>query len=402
MLTVLSSTVIFVVFTMLLAFSILLSRRVLVPDTSIEITINAGQSIDAHYGDKLLRALADNAIHIPSACAGAGTCGLCRVHIVNGITPATPIEKALLSRSDIVSGTRLACQQNLRKSMAIDIPDEFLAIRSWHAEVISNRALSPLIREIRLKPEDIPFEFTPGDFMQIVAPPGTVHLADINPGEIHLTAWQSMNVSHLGVQWTHPVTRAYSLANRPVDTDTVTLMIRLALPPAESHGSVPPGIVSSWLATRRAGDRVEISGPHRGFHIVNEERELVFVGGGVGMAPLRAMIHQQIARQHALPMTFFYGARSQLDLLYRQEFDALSDANNGFTWIDALSEPEADWEGERGFIHTVFHKRFLAAHPAAESCDYYLCGPPLMITAVVDELHSAGILDNHIQKDEFG
>lgn len=401
MATVFYSTLLFVCLAALLAGSILLARRFLVPDTSIEITINDDQTYTAHYAQKLLQALTDNDIHIPSACAGAGTCGLCHVHIESGVSPPTPIEKAILTPVDIASGKRLACQVHLRSALAIEIAIETLATRSWQSTVLSSRSLSPLIREICLQPDSDSFVFEPGDFMQVTAPPSTALLGDADPGDVHRAAWHALQINHIGVQWDDPVTRAYSLANRPVDTEVVTLMIRLALPAADKLQSIAPGVVSSWLFTRQPGDKVELSGPHQGFHIANDDRELVFVGGGVGMAPLRAMIHRQIDREHGMPMTFFYGARSQADLLYREEFDALSDANNGFAWIDALSEPEPDWQGECGFIHEVLQTRFLHNHEHPDACDYYLCGPPLMIRAVVRALHQAGVPDANIYKDEF-
>ncbi|NND92750.1 MAG: NADH:ubiquinone reductase (Na(+)-transporting) subunit F [Granulosicoccus sp.] len=397
--TIVYSLLLFVAFATLLALFILLARRWLVPDRPIAIRLNSDRQITGHFGQKLLQALNECDIHLPSACAGAGTCGLCHVHLTHTAPPPTPIDKALLNPDQIRSGERLACQLSLRTDIEITLADEVLSTSSWQARVVCNRSLSPLIHEIELAADTQPFQFESGDFMQLTAPAGTTLLKDVDPGDTHRAAWQSLNISQLGVRSEHPQTRAYSLANRPEDTQSVILMIRLALPPAPG---VAPGVVSSYLCTRRPGDRVELSGPHRGFRIVDESRELVFVGGGVGMAPLRSMIHRQTARQHALPMNFYYGARTQADLLYREEFDSLSAAENGFSWTPALSEPDPSWSGEQGFIHTVLRKQFLDAHPVPASCDYYLCGPPLMIRAVVDELHAAGVQDTHIYKDEFG
>jgi len=401
MLVILSSTAGFLVFSLLLALLILLAKHLLVPDTLVPVTLNGKQQLTGSFGQSLLSVLADNDIHVPSACAGAGTCGLCRVHIDAGIPLANPIEKALLSAQQVRCGERLACQVHLRKALEIDIADEVLQTHAWQATVISNRCLSTLIRELVLQPDDENFSFEPGDFVQITAPAGTVLLAAIDPGDTYRADWTELDIESQGVRSDEPQTRAYSLANRPEDLHVVTLMIRLALPPVDITPAVPPGFVSSWLFSRVAGDTVSISGPHRGFNIVDDTRELVFVGGGVGMAPLRSMIHRQIGRDHREPMTFFYGARTQADLLYRDEFDALSDARNGFNWVAALSEPDPDWGGERGFIHTILRSEFLEQHDTVQSCDYYLCGPPLMIKAVVAELRSAGVQDTHIYKDEF-
>lgn len=400
--TIVSASIGFLLFAVVLTVVIVVAGRLLVPDTPIQVRVNQEQQITGHFGQTLLRVLSDNDIHIPSACAGAGICGLCRVHVDVGASPANPIEKALLSARDLIDGERLACQVSLRKSLSIEVPEHMLNTHAWHATVLSTRALSPLIREVRLTPNIEPFAFEPGDFMQVTAPEGTVRLAAADPGDAYREQWRSLGISQLGVHSNTAQTRAYSLANRPTDTDAVTLMIRLALPPSDALASIPTGFVSSWLFTRQSGDTLELSGPHRGFHIVDESRELVFVGGGVGMAPLRSMIHRQISRQHEKPLTFFYGARTTADLLYRVEFDELSDANNGFTWTAALSEPDDNWQGERGFIHEVFVAQFLEQHEAPQSCDYYLCGPPLMVGAVISVLQAAGVHDTHIYKDEFG
>jgi Na+-transporting NADH:ubiquinone oxidoreductase subunit F len=401
MLTVLTSTIGLLGFAVLLTIIILGARRVLVPSTPVPITINHERHLTGHFGDSLLRALTDNDIHVPSACAGAGTCGLCRVHIDGKAPEANPIEKALLPTTSLETGERLACQISLRESLAIHVPENMLSTHSWSATVLSSRALSSLIRELRLSSDTETLSFEPGNFIQVTAPAGTVLLSEVEPGVTHRENWERLDLHHLGVHSDTALTRAYSLANRPEDADAVTLMVRLALAPQDTANAIPPGFVSSWLFTREVGDTVELSGPHAGFHVVDEMREMVFVGGGVGMAPLRSMIHRQLSRPQHEPLTFFYGARTDDDLLYREEFDALSEANNGFHWTAALSEPDADWQGEHGFIHTVLDTLFLEQHPACHSCDYYLCGPPLMIKAVVTVLHDAGVQDAHIHKDEF-
>lgn len=398
----LTATVGFTVFALLLAVVILCVRYFLVPSVSVPIVINNNQTIESQYAQTLLDALSGNSVHLPSACAGAGTCGLCRIKLESEVSTANSIEQALLTQKEMDDGYRLACQVILRNPTEVELPEDVLNTRSWQAKVLSNRALSPLIREIQLEAETDIFEFTPGYFMQVTAPAGQVMLRDIDPGVEHKAAWDTLGLQEIGVQSDTAQTRAYSLANRPNDNHSVTLMIRLALPDQQSVQTIPPGYVSSWLFTRCAGDTVELSGPHQGFHIEDESRELVFVGGGVGMAPLRSMIHQQIDRLHPLPMTFFYGARTESDLLYSEEFNGLSDANNGFTWTPALSEPDSQWHGESGFVHTVFENLFLSEHKNLHNCDFYLCGPPLMIQATVAVLVSAGVEKKQIFKDEFG
>ncbi len=402
MFSIAAPSIVFTLFALLLALVILAVRYLLVPSVAVPVTVNDNETIQTKYAQTLLEGLSNNDIHLPSACAGAGTCGLCRVQLTNNPPPPNPIEQALLSYGDISDGVRLACQVNLRSAALVNIPEDILSTRSWTATVLSSRSLSPLIKEIRLAPEGEYFNFTPGYFMQVTAPPGEVMMRDIDVGEEHRAAWDSLEIDSIGVQSDSKQTRAYSLANRPTDQDCVTLMVRLALPPEGSSQTVPPGYVSSWLFTCAVGDQVELSGPHQGFHIQDETREMVFVGGGVGMAPLRSMIYQQIQRQHKLPMTFFYGARTQADLLYCEEFNEISDANNGFSWTPALSEPDVDWHGHTGFVHQVLMDEFLSTHQSLGSCDFYLCGPPLMIKATVNALVIAGVTTNHIFKDEFG
>ena len=397
-----TSTIGFTLFALLLAVVILCVRYLMIPTISVPVVINNDQTIQTQYAQTLLDGLSGNNVHLPSACAGAGTCGLCRVQMINEDSSVNPIEQALLTHNDINNGYRLACQVILRKPTAVELPEQVLNTRSWHAKVLSSRPLSPLIREIQLQPEGELFDFIPGYFMQVTAPAGEVMLRDIDPGSMHRAAWEDLGVQNIGVHSDTAQTRAYSLANRPNDNHSVTLMIRLALPAQQSLQTIPPGYVSSWLFTRSVGDTVELSGPHQGFHIQDENRELVFVGGGVGMAPLRSMIHQQIQRQHPLPMTFFYGARTEADLLYSTEFNDLSNANNGFKWTPALSEPDTHWHGQTGFVHKVFEDQFLLRHEALQNCDFYLCGPPLMIQATVLVLTNAGVGSNHIFKDEFG
>lgn len=277
---------------------------------------------------------------------------------------------------------------------------------SWDCVVISNRTVAPIIREIVLDlPEGADFTFTPGAFVQVEAPAYTLRFADYSIAEEHRAAWDRMGLSVLAAESKGKVSRAYSIANSAgEDEGRIVLLVRLALPPPDSQGA-PPGIVSSWLFGLSVGDFVSVIGPFGAFSVQKSDREMVFIGGGVGMAPLRAMISDQLERLSTKRrISFWYGARSRVDLFYEQEFDRLQIEHTNFQWTSALSDPapDDDWQGETGFIHEVALRSYLAAHPEPHNCEYYLCGPPLMIRAVLSMLDDLGVDPDRIFNDDFG
>lgn len=398
-------SVVFVLIVLLLSSLVLLAREILLPTKPVTVRINEEQTLMARAGDKLLTALADSGIAVPSACGGAGTCGQCKVRICDGRSPALPTEAALMSRAELASGLRLSCQTTLRADIAVTLPESMLVARSWDCTVVSSRTIAPIIREIVLAPTvDEPFDFTPGAFVQVEAPAYEREFTDYEIAPEHRIVWEKQGLDALRAFGKGGVSRAYSIANNAlVDAGRITLLIRLALPPPDNP-DVLPGVVSSWLFGLRAGDAVTVTGPFSSFAAQDTAREMVFIGGGVGMAPLRAIITDQLERQNtSRKISFWYGARSRVDLFYEQEFELLQAKYSNFRWTAALSDPGKDgWEGEVGFIHEVALRGGLAAHPAPHECEYYLCGPPMMIKAVLAMLDDLGVERDRIFNDDFG
>lgn len=390
---------------LVLTLTVIAARSVLVPSRPARITVNEGTAIDARTGDRLLGVLNDAGILIPSACAGAGTCGLCRVKVTEGGAEALPTETARLTRAELRDGMHLACQVVLRNDMAVDVPADMLGAEQFETRVSSARFLTPLIREIVLDlPEGVRPEIVAGSFVQITAPAYSLSYADLSVPDACNEVWEQLR--GLSVASDVPVTRAYSISNRPEDiaAGRIVLNIRLALPPPDLSNA-PPGVVSSWLFGLKEGDRVVAAGPFGTFRAQPGDREMVFIGGGVGMAPLRAIIWDQLERVGTTrKISFWYGARSKAELFYADEFATLAARHDNFTWTVALSDPapDDDWQGAVGFVHNVAWEDYLRDHPAPEDCEYYLCGPPLMIRAVQAMLEDAGVDGRQIYNDDFG
>jgi len=402
---ILLGSAVFTVIVMLLALAVTAARAILLPSNAVTVTVNGAHRLPARTGLKLLSALLDGGIRIPAACGGAGTCGLCRVTVTDGGGEALPTEAARFNRREIREGVRLACQVTMRGDIAVLVPDDLFDVTSWDCNVRSARTLSPLIKEIVLAlPADAEFKFRAGAFVQVTAPAYELSYADFDIAKQHQTAWKRFELRKIRAASDVPVTRAYSIANKPSEKDCIVLLIRLALPPP-SESTVPPGIVSSYLFSMKAGDTLNVAGPYGEFGARQSECEMVFIGGGVGMAPLRAIIFDQLKRLGARrKISFWYGARSRGDLFYVEEFDQLQTEHENFRWTVALSDPAPgdDWDGATGFIHDVVFERHLKDHPTLEDCEYYLCGPPLMIKAVLAMLDEAGVDEDSIFNDDFG
>lgn len=396
----------FVGIVMGLALVILAARRRLVPSGTVPITIADHATLAAPAGTTLLGALADAGILLPSACGGRGTCGLCRVEVIEGGGAVGPVESSVLSPRDAAAGARLACQVTVRRPMTIRVGDEVLGVGSWQCTVRSSRCVAPLIKEIILQmPPGEALRFRAGAFVEVTRPPGRLRFADFEIDATHRPAWDRMDLWRFESVTAEPVTRAYSLANDPRQGDVAMLDVRIAIPPPAAPPSVPPGAVSSYLFSVRPGDRVTLTGPYGHFFAGDSDREMIFIGGGVGMAPLRSHIFDQLEnRRSARPIVFFYGARSRQDLFYVEQFDRLQAEHTNFRWFVALSEPQPgdDWHGLTGFIHDVAYERHLRDHPAPELAEYYLCGPPLMIAAVLKMLDDLGVEPESIYFDDFG
>lgn len=398
-------TALIVVVILFLSLVVIGVRAWLSPALPVEITVNTSMKVPGTTGKKLLNLLNEADIPVPSACAGAGTCGLCKVKVTEGGGPPLPTEMARLSRSDLGEGQRLACQIVVRTPMSVVVPEDILAAESWTARVVSNRMLAPLIKELVLEvPANVDFAFRAGAYMQLEAPAYKLDFATMDVAPEHEDVWQTMGWRQLIATNDAVTHRAYSIASKPQDQGKIVFNIRLAVPPPGSDGHIPPGVVSSYLFNLEPGDSINVSGPFGDFAVQETEREMVFIGGGVGMAPLRAMIHEQLAAGTRRKLSFWYGARSGSDIFYEDEFKSLAATHENFAWTLALSEPapEDNWDGATGFIHEVVFRRYLENHPAPETCEYYLCGPPLMIQAVLAMLDSCGVEPGTIFNDDFG
>jgi len=399
------SASVFTAIVMSLVLVILAARAWLVPVGDVAITINSDRQLHAATGRKLIAALAESGIYLPAACGGRGTCGQCRVQVVDGGGAPLPVEMSLLTKRDLRRGVRLSCQITLRQDLRIEVATELLGVRTWTCRVRSSRSVATLMKELVFElPDGESIEFRPGAYVQVICPPHTTHFADFDIGAEYRGEWERLNLWGLTVSSAEETARAYSIASHPQERGIVMLLIRIAIPPPGAEPTVPPGVVSSYLFGLRPGDPVQIAGPYGTFCAAESEREMVFVGGGAGMAPMRSMIFDQLlCRRTTRKISYWYGARNGRELFYREDFDRLQREHDNFHWHFAFSEPsESDQGGERGFIHQVLFDKYLADHPAPEECEYYLCGPPLMIKAVRHMLDSLGVEAESIRFDDFG
>ncbi|PSM16379.1 NADH:ubiquinone reductase (Na(+)-transporting) subunit F [Nitratireductor sp. StC3] len=397
--------VLFVAVVLILSSIVVAARALLLPSVGVAVRVNGEKTLHGRAGMKLLEILTDGGVPVPAACGGKGTCGQCRVTVEQGAGAPAPTEAAKLTRREMREGVRLACQVSVRNDLDVGVADEIMGVESWVCRVLSTRMLSPLIREIVLElPSGKRLDFRAGAFVQVTAPAHDLRFAELDVAPAYRETWERLGLRALVSHSAGSTSRAYSIANRPQDTGRIVLLIRLALPPPTVDGAAP-GIVSSWLFDRKPADEIAVAGPYGDFAARQTDREMVFIGGGVGMAPLRAMIFDQLQRLGTKRrMSFWYGARSRADLFYQDEFDALQADHANFSWTPALSEPAAGdaWKGATGFIHDVVLSDHLADHPAPEDCEYYLCGPPLMIKAVLAMLDEIGVDPDSIFFDDFG
>jgi Na+-transporting NADH:ubiquinone oxidoreductase subunit F len=388
---------------------ILLVRARLLPSGSVRVVVNGQRTLELPRGETLLRALGEHEIYLPSACGGKGTCAQCKLTLLEGGGPALPTETAQLSRGEVAEGVRLAGQLTIRDPLRIEVAPEVFGVRRWTCRVRSSRCVATLIKEIVLELPELSegeeVELPPGGYVQVTCPPYQLRYADLPLDDAVRDEWDRLDLWRLEAGTRVPTTRAYSLANYPAERGIVTLVVRIATPPPGAPEGTPPGVVSSWLYGLAPGDAALVSGPYGHFFVQDSEREMIFVGGGAGMAPLRSHLFDQLeVRKTRRTTSFWYGARSLRELFYVEDFDRLAREHENFRWTVALSEPREEdrWNGEVGFIHEVLLRRYLADHPAPEDCEYYLCGPPLMIQAVRSMLDGLGVEPSSIFYDDFG
>ncbi|RIY33053.1 NADH:ubiquinone reductase (Na(+)-transporting) subunit F [Psittacicella melopsittaci] len=386
---------------------ILIAQKYLVQQGDVTLHINNDPSLDKQVsrGGKLLGALASHGIFVSSACGGGGSCGQCKVIIKSGGGELLPTEEAHISKLQAKEGYRLACQVNVKNDLDLELPQEIFGVKKWECEVISNDNVATFIKELVLKiPEGEEVPFRAGGYIQIEADPHTVKYADFDIPEKYRADWDRFNFFSCVSTVDEHITRAYSMANYPGEKGIIKLNVRIATPPPKDL-SLPPGKMSSYIWSLKKGDKVTISGPFGHFFVKETNAEMVFVGGGAGMAPLRSQIFDQLKRVHTKrKMSYWYGARSLREMFYVQDFDDLAKENENFNWYVALSDPqpEDNWTGYTGFIHNVLYENYLKDHEAPEDCEYYMCGPPMMTKAVIDMLINLGVEKDNILLDDFG
>ncbi|MDO4435435.1 MAG: NADH:ubiquinone reductase (Na(+)-transporting) subunit F [Cardiobacteriaceae bacterium] len=405
---ILVAIVLFIGLILLLSVLILTSRKYLVSEGDVKITINHQKEIIVPAGGKLLGTLANNGIYVSSACGGGGSCGQCRVVVEEGGGDILPVELSHISKKEAREGMRLSCQVAVKRDMQVEVEDSVFGVKKWECEVISNDNKATFIKELKLKiPDGESVPFRAGGYIQIEAPAHVVKYEDYkaNIDKEYHDDWDKFNLWRYVSEVKEPIVRAYSMANYPKEEGIIMLNVRIATPPPRAPEGTPPGQMSSYIWSLKPGDKVTISGPFGEFFAKDTDAEMVFIGGGAGMAPMRSHIFDQLKRLNSKrKITFYYGARSKKEIFYQEDFDQLAKEFPNFTWHIALSDalPEDNWTGLTGFIHNVVYEQHLKDHPAPEDCEYYMCGPPIMTQSVIKMLRDLGVEDENILLDDFG
>jgi len=403
--TILFGVGMFTAMILALVLIILLARARMVSTGDVTILINGERELTVPAGGKLLQTLSEADLFLPSACGGGGTCAQCKCIVNDGGGSMLPTEEGHFTRRDAAEGWRLSCQTAVKQDMKIQVPEEVFGVKQWECTVESNDNVATFIKELTLKlPEGENVDFRAGGYVQLECPPHHVKYSDFDIGEEYRGDWNHFGFfKHESI--VHDTTiRAYSMANYPEEKGIVKFDIRIATPPPGSEG-IPPGIMSSWVFNLKPGDKVKVYGPFGDFFAKDTQNEMVFIGGGAGMAPMRSHIFDQLKRLHSSrKMSFWYGARSLKEMFYQDEYDMLARENENFDWHVALSDPqpEDNWDGLTGFIHNVLFEQYLKDHPAPEDCEYYMCGPPMMNAAVIQMLTELGVESDNIFLDDFG
>ena len=407
MIEILTGVTLFTIIILALVALILAAKSWLVPSRAVTISINNNDenNLVVETGNKLHNTLASNKIFVSSACGGGGTCGQCRVKIFEGGGEILPTELSHISKREAREGDRLSCQVAVKRDLKIEIPEEIFGVKRWECKVQSNDSVATFIKDLVIElPEGEEVPFRAGGYIQIECPPHEVSYKNFDIADRFHDDWDKFNVWQYNSVVTETVTRAYSMANYPGEKGIIRLNVRVASPPP-NNPKVPPGKMSSYIFNLKKNDSVTIFGPFGEFFARETEKEMIFVGGGAGMAPMRSHIFDQLKRLNSTrTISYWYGARSALEMFYLEDFDGLQNEFDNFSWHVALSDalPEDKWEGYVGFIHQVLYDEYLKNHPAPEDCEYYLCGPPMMISAVTSMLLDQGVEREDIMFDDFG
>jgi Na+-transporting NADH:ubiquinone oxidoreductase subunit F len=405
MLEILLGIIIFTAFVIALVFVIIGAKSKLVAEGDVEILINDEKKIHVPVGAKLLTALADNGLFVSSACGGGGTCAQCKVVVHSGGGEILPTELTHITKREAAHGERLACQVSVKHNMSIEVEDDVFGVKKWECTVKSNDNVATFIKELVLQlPAGEEINYRAGGYIQIECPPHIAKYKDFQVQEKFREDWDKFNLWRYVSEVKEPALRAYSMASYPLEKE-IMLNVRIATPPPGAPDSVPPGIMSSYIFDLKPGDKCTISGPYGEFYAKDTEAEMVFVGGGAGMAPMRSHIFDLLRRlKSKRKITFWYGARSKREMFYVEDFDMLARENENFEWHVALSDPLPDdnWDGYKGFIHNILYEEFIKKHPAPEDCEFYMCGPPIMNTSVINMLLNNGVEPENIMLDDFG
>jgi Na+-transporting NADH:ubiquinone oxidoreductase subunit F len=409
--TIITSIAVFLLVILLLVSILLYAKAKLTPPGKLIININNGErELEVEGGGSLLATLGNNKIFLPSACGGGGTCAMCKCVVNSGAGSILPTEVGFFTRKEQQNNWRLACQVKVRDNIEMTIPQEILGIKKWECEVISNKNVATYITEFVVKlPEGERLDFKSGGYIQIDVPKINIDFKDMDPGDKYREEWERMKMFDLKMKNPEPTYRAYSMANHPAEGNIIMLNIRIATPPfnraKREFEKVNPGVCSSYIFSRKPGDKVTISGPYGEFFIKPTKREMIFIGGGAGMAPMRSHIfHLFQTEKTDRKVSYWYGARSLREVFYDDQFRAIEKEFSNFEFHLALSEPlpEDNWNGPTGFIHQVLFDNYLSKHEEPEEVEYYLCGPPMMNDAVNKMLYNLGVPKENIAFDDFG
>lgn len=404
-LEIILGVVMFTVVVLALVAFILAARSQLVSSGDVTIDINGEKKITVAAGNKLLQTLSNAGLFLPSACGGGGTCAQCKCVVLDGGGAMLPTEESHFTRREAKEGWRLSCQTPVKQDMRVEVPEDVFGVKQWECTVDSNPNVATFIKELTLRlPEGENVNFRAGGYVQLECPPHHVKYKDFDIEPEYRADWERFGFLDLESKVDETVIRAYSMANYPEERGVVKFNIRCATPPPGSKG-IPPGQMSSYTFSLKPGDTIKVYGPFGEFFAKDSKAEMVFVGGGAGMAPMRSHIFDQLRRiKTDRKITFWYGARSLKECFYSEEYDELAEQNPNFEWHLALSDPqpEDDWKGLTGFIHQVLYENYLKDHPAPEDCEYYMCGPPMMNAAMIKMLVDLGVEQENILLDDFG
>ncbi|CAM4012600.1 NADH:ubiquinone reductase (Na(+)-transporting) subunit F [Vreelandella rituensis] len=403
---ILLGVVMFTVIVIGLVLVILAARSKLVStgDVTIEVNGDPEHTLSTQAGGKLLNTLAANGIFLSSACGGGGSCAQCKCRVEEGGGSILPTEESHFTMREKKEGWRLSCQVPVKQDMKVEVPEEVFGVKKWECEVIANPNVATFIKELNLKlPEGENVDFRAGGYVQLVAPPYDIKFSDFDIDEEYRGDWEKFGLFKTSHKNQEEVIRAYSMANYPEERGILKFNIRIATPPPGTNH--PPGLMSTYVFNLKPGDKITVMGPFGEFFARDTDAEMVFIGGGAGMAPMRSHIFDQLKRLKSdRKITFWYGARSWRETFYNEEYDQLAEEFPNFEWHLALSDPqpEDNWEGPTGFIHNVLYENYLKDHPAPEDCEYYMCGPPMMNASVIKLLLDLGVEPENILLDDFG